>query len=116
MPSTMIMTSLVSHVPAADLFGTGTSLGGKFETACIAVAGAFVAYFMLKQLTKISTVMGGVIAIAGAFVLFWALDNVNNSQLRKPLDDTVKDAVKGMSQVHPAGDRATAFLENGSSA
>lgn len=110
------MTILVSRVPAADLFGTSTSLGGKFETACIVIAGAFVAFFLLKQMTKINTVMGGVIAIAGAFLLFWLLDNVNNAQLRKPLDDTVKDNVKGMSQVHPDGDRATTFLQTGSSA
>lgn len=79
-------------IPTADLFGTTTSLGAKFKSAAISVGGAGIAWMLLKGLFKTGlTAMSALLALATAVGLFFLLDNVENSKLRKPLEDTVNN-------------------------
>lgn len=87
-----VLMSAPSVTPAADLFGTATSMGEKFKTAVLAIGGAAIAWMLLSKLfSKGITTTGAVLAIVTAICLFWLLNNVENKNLQAPLDDTVKE-------------------------
>lgn len=99
------LTAFPAALPAADIFDTGAALANRGVQLLLAAAAAVIAWFLVKALAKAGTFLAAGLAILTAIALFWALSNVTNPAIRKPLDDTVKTTLNGMAP--PAGHTIT---------
>lgn len=91
------MNLFLAALPTADIFDTGASLANRGVQLLMAAAAAVIAWFLVKALAKAGTFLAAGLAILTAIALFWALSNVTNPAIRKPLDDTVKTTLNGMA-------------------
>lgn len=93
----MIHTVLAA-VPAANFWDTSTDFFTNLGKVLILGAGTGVAWFLLKEIFKIRSVLAGVIAVASAIFLGWGVNQYDNKEIKNMFTETITDSSGGGAQ------------------
>ena len=88
---------IAAAMPTADVFDSASSLFKDFIRLATLGAMAGVGWYLLKEIFKIKTAAAGAIAIATAIFLGWGVNQAQNSDIQRTLDETISNSTGGGS-------------------